>query len=188
MNNSFYTENELRTMPFKNLGKNVLISKKCSLYNIENISIDDNSRIDDFCILSGNIKIGKNVHISAGCLFFSGDYKIVFEDFSGASSQTTIYAITDDYSGENLTNATVPIKYRKVEGGDVIIKRHALIGSGCTILPNVVIGEGCSVGAKSLVNKSLDSWNIYYGIPAKLYKKRHKGLLKKEKQLLNEEK
>ena len=73
MSNSFYSEKELQQMNFKYIGKNVLVSRKASIYGIENISIDDNSRIDDFCILSGNITIGKNVHIAAACLFFSGD-------------------------------------------------------------------------------------------------------------------
>ena len=183
MSNSFYSEEELQQMNFKYIGKNVLVSRKASIYGIENISIDDNSRIDDFCILSGNITIGKNVHIAAACLFFSGDYNIVLEDYSGVSSQTTIYASSDDYSGDYLTNPTVPDNLRNVTGGDVIIKRHVVVGSGTTILPNVTIGVGCSVGAKSLITKDLDDWGIYFGIPAKFYKKRSKLLLDKEKEL-----
>ena len=186
MENSFYSNEELKKMNFKYIGKNVLISRKCSLYNIENISIDDNSRVDDFCVLSGNIIIDKHVHISAGCLFFSGEYKIIFEDFSGASSQTTIYAITDDFSGDFLTNPTIPDSFRNVTGGNVVIKKHALIGSGTTILPKVTIGEGCSVGAKSLVIKSLPDWGIYFGIPAKFHKPRSKLLLKKEEEMRKE--
>ena len=55
--NSFYTVEELGKIGFKKLGKNVLISKKSSIYTPENISIGDNVRIDDFTILSGTIEI-----------------------------------------------------------------------------------------------------------------------------------
>ena len=64
---SFLKQNELDDLGFKFLGKNVLISDKCSLYNTKNISIGDNTRIDDFCILSAGengIEIGRYVHIA----------------------------------------------------------------------------------------------------------------------------
>lgn len=185
---SFYSEEELLKMNFKYLGKNILLSKKCSLYSIDKIAIDDNSRIDDFCILSGNIIIGKNVHIAAGCYLFTGNYSIVFKDFSGLSSQSAIYAMSDDYSGKFLTNPMLPDKYRNLLGGDVIIGKHVVIGSGSTILPNVKIGDGCSVGAKSLINKSLDEWGIYFGIPAKFYKFRSKKVLELEEQFKQNDK
>jgi galactoside O-acetyltransferase len=64
MDNSFYSEIELSKLGLKDYGKNVLISKKCSIYSPEKISIGNNVRIDDFCILSGNIILGSNIHIS----------------------------------------------------------------------------------------------------------------------------
>jgi 2,3,4,5-tetrahydropyridine-2-carboxylate N-succinyltransferase len=63
---AYYTQEELEKLNFKHIGKNVKISDKASIYNFEQISINDNSRIDDFCVVSGKIKIGKNVHISGG--------------------------------------------------------------------------------------------------------------------------
>ena len=53
---SFYKKEDLYKLGLKDLGKNVFISKKCSIYTPENISIGDNVRIDDFCILSGHIR------------------------------------------------------------------------------------------------------------------------------------
>ena len=61
--NSFYSDEELKKIRFKSLGENVLISKKASIYSPEKIIIGNNVRIDDFCILSGNIQIGNHVHI-----------------------------------------------------------------------------------------------------------------------------
>lgn len=58
---AYYTQKELKQLGFKYLGKNVKISDKASIYNFDQISIDDNPRIDDFCLMSGKIKIGKNI-------------------------------------------------------------------------------------------------------------------------------
>ena len=56
--NSFYSQEELMKIGFLSVGKNVLISKKASIYNPSVISIGNNVRIDDFCILSGKVTIG----------------------------------------------------------------------------------------------------------------------------------
>ncbi len=63
--NSFYSRKELLSLGFKKIGKDVLISRKASFYNIEKIEIGNNVRVDDFSILSGKIKIGSYVNISA---------------------------------------------------------------------------------------------------------------------------
>lgn len=179
---SFYSKEELNKIGFKEIGdKNILISRKASIYGADKISIGNNVRIDDFCILSGKIEIGNFVHIAAGVYLFGGEVGIVMEDFTGLSSRTVVYAESDDYSGIALTNPTIPDKYRKVTGGEVIIKKHALVGTGCTILPSVIIGQGTSVGSMSLVNKSLEEWGIYVGIPCKKAKERSKEILEHER-------
>ena len=70
MQTSFYSECELQEIGFLSVGKNVLISRKCSIYSPEKISIGNNVRIDDFCILSGSIKLNSNIHISAYCALY----------------------------------------------------------------------------------------------------------------------
>ena len=182
---SFYTEQELQELGLKHCGKNVLLSRKVSIYGAGRISIGDNTRIDDFCILTGNITIGSNVHIAAFCGLFAGNAGIVLGDFTGVSSRSVIYAESDDYSGLALTNPTFPMEFRKISGGTVILEKHALLGTGCTILPGVTIGEGTSVGSMSLVTKSLDPWSIYVGIPCKRMKDRNKNLLEFEKKYMD---
>lgn len=183
---SFYTRNELNNLGLNKLGNNVLISRKCSIYGADCISIGDNVRIDDFCILSGQITIGNQVHIAASVLLFAGKSGIILEDFTGISSRSVVYAESDDYSGISLTNPTVPDEYRTIIGNPVVLKKHVLVGTGCTILPGVTIGEGSSVGSMSLVNKSLDSWGIFIGIPCKKIKDREKKLLVLEQQYYND--
>jgi acetyltransferase-like isoleucine patch superfamily enzyme len=48
----------------------------------------------------------------------------------------------------------------------------------------VRIETGCSVGAMTLVNKNLDSWNVFAGCPAKKLKSRYQSLLTLESQYL----
>lgn len=176
--NSFIEEKEIKKLLLKKVGSNVKISKHCFFYNPDNISLGDNVRIDDFCILSGKITIGNNVHISAGTYLYAGDSEIIINDYSSVSSKSVIFATTDDYSGEYLANATVDSSKRNVIKGKVIIDKYCVIGTGSTILPGVSIKEGCAIGAMSLVNKSLEPWGIYVGIPCKRIKERSKGLLR----------
>ena len=56
MTTSFYSREELLDLGLKSVGENVRISRKVSIYGAEQISIGDNVRIDDFCILSGIIQ------------------------------------------------------------------------------------------------------------------------------------
>lgn len=180
---SFYTEKELKEIGFKSYGKNLLLSKKTSIYGAEKIEIGDNVRIDDFCILSGNIKMGNHVHIAAYVALYAGASGIEIDDFVGVSARTAIYAESDDYSGEYLTNPTIPNKFKNIIAERVLLKKHTLIGTGCTVLPGVSVGEGTSVGAMSLITKSLEPWSIYVGIPCKRVKDRSRNLLELEEKL-----
>jgi len=183
MKTSFYTEDELKKIGFARIGKNVHISQKASIYSPELIEIGDNVRIDDFCILSGKIMIGNYVHIAAGCYLFAGDAGIELNDFSGLSSRVTIYAVSDDYSGDFLTNPTVPGEYRRVVQAKVVLEKHVLIGSGSTILPGVVISEGAAIGAMSLISRNIESWKVVVGIPARIVNERSRKILELEKEL-----
>lgn len=173
---SFYNESELKQLGFKTVGKNVLISRKASFYGIENMSLGNNVRIDDFCILSGKIILGSYIHISAYTAMY-GSYGIELEDYTGLSPRCTVFSATDDFSGGSLIGPMVNEKDINLIGGKVLIKRYSQIGAGSLILPSVHIGEGVAVGAMSMVNKSLDEWGIYAGIPCKRIKERSKELI-----------
>lgn len=181
---SFYEADELLEIGFQHIGKGVQISRKASIYGANVISVGDYVRIDDFCILSGQIELGRNIHIAPYCALFGGSYGIEMEDFSGLSSRVAIYAASDDYSGMYLTNPTIPERYRNVIGGKVVLGRHVIIGTGTSVMPDLHIGEGTAVGSMSLVNKSLAPWGIYAGIPCKRIKERKRDLLNYESQYL----
>lgn len=184
--NSFLSAEEIKDLGFNHVGLNVLISRLASFYETENISIGNNVRIDDFCILSGRITIGNYIHVAAGCYLYGGEQGIELNDFVNLSSRIAIYAKSDDYSGATLTNPTIPDKYKQVVEAKVVLQRHVLLGTGCVVLPGVIIEEGVSVGSLSLINKSLPGWKIYAGIPAKPIKDRKKDLLILEQEFLKQ--
>lgn len=190
LNPGYYTENDLLQAGFKSVGKNVRIDKSCVVIGMHNISIGDNVRIDSFCCLispKGEINFGSYIHIGSFC-HLSGNSGIVMEDFSGLSQGVKIYSTSDDYTGKYLTNPMVPEIYTGQKTGRVVLKKHVIIGSNTVILPNTIIGEGSSVGAMSLVTKSLKSWGIYFGCPAKKLRERSREMLKLEEEFLNERK
>ena len=163
---SFYSKEELQKLEFKTCGDNVFISRNASFYSPELMSFGDNVRIDDFCILSGNIKLGNNIHISAYSSFY-GRNGIIIHDFSTLSVRTIIFSASDDFSGEHMHNPTIPSEYTNVTGGVVEIEEQVLVGANSIILPNVTLSEGTIIGAMSLVNKSTKPWHLYAGIPIK---------------------
>lgn len=183
---AYYTQYELEKMNFKHIGKNVQISDKASIYNHEQIELGDNFRMDDFCVMSGKIKIGRNVHITTQCLIAGGEKGIVFEDFTTIAYCVKIFTQSDDYSGKTMTNSIIPKKYKNEFKKEVIIEKHSIVGADSTIMPGVTLAEGTSVGAMSLVLSDTLPWSIYVGIPAKKIKNRSKDLLVLEKQYLNE--
>ena len=177
MKTSFYTEQELSKLGLKSYGENVRISRYAQIYSPEKISIGNNVRIDDFCILSGNISIGSHIHIAAYCALHAGSYGIEMEDYTGLSAHATIYAAMDDFSGDYLIGPIHDDKYTNVSGGLVKICKCSQVGAGGLVFPNVCIGEGAVLGAMSMAKMSLKPWGIYVGLPARRIKDRSKNML-----------
>jgi galactoside O-acetyltransferase len=185
---SFYSNKELKKFKFRSIGKNVLIKKTAGLYFIENISIGNNVRIDDNVIIVASkkkspVKIGNYVHIASNC-YLAGSDGIEMMDFTTLAPGVLIFSGSDDYSGKKLTNPMVGRPYIGGKSGKVTLGKHVIIGAGSIILPDVTIKQGSSVGALSLVSKDLKDWGVYFGIPVKKMKNRHKDILKLEKKFL----
>lgn len=177
MKTSFYTPEELAQIGLKSYGENVRISRYAQIYSPEKISIGDNVRIDDFCILSGNITIGSHIHIAAYCALYGADYGIIMEDYTGLSARATIYAAMDDFSGDYLIGPIHEDKSINVTGGLVQICKYAQIGAGGLVFPSVCVGEGTVLGAMSMAKQALIPWSIYAGIPARKIMQRNNQLL-----------
>lgn len=187
--NTFLSKDELAQLGIKEYGYDVLIGRNVILYEPNKLRIGNHVRIDDFTIISGNVTLNNYIHISHFCGLYGGDSGIVMDDFSGLSAKCSIYADSDDYSGDSMTNPTIPIKYRpKLVSAPVRIARHAIIGCGSVVLPGVTVAEGTAIGSMGLCNKTTEAWSIYTGIPAQKSGTRKKELLSLEQEFLGDRK
>ena len=175
MNHSFYSPEELNQIGLGSYGEHVLISRKASFYSPGEIHLGNHVRIDDFCILSGKIKLGSYIHISAYVGLY-GAFGIEIGDYATISGQVMVYSQNDDYSGDYFTNPMVPESLTNVTGGPVVIGKYAIVGAGTIVLPELTIGEGTAIGAMSLVKEDVDPWLICAGIPVRIIRERSKGL------------
>ena len=168
----FYSRSELLSFGFKHLGNNVLISNKASLYNKSKMSFGDNVRIDDFCILVGEVIIDDYVHIGAYTGLHASMGTISIGKYSTLSSNVAVYAASDDYSGNYMVNSMVPKEYKNIEMSDISIGRNVIVGTGSSILPGAVIPDGVAIGAMSLVKTELEPYSTYAGVPCRKIKNR----------------
>jgi acetyltransferase-like isoleucine patch superfamily enzyme len=181
-----YTDIEYK---FKRIGKNVQIGKNVYFRYPELIEIGDNVIIDDFCYFTTALSIGNYVHIAPHCSIIGGrDSTLIMHDFSGFSAGCRIICGSDDYL-TGLTNPNIPNKYRgETKIGNIIIGKHAVLGTNTIVHPFVNIGEGAATGSGTLVTRTLDPWGIFIGSPAKKIKDRdQETILELEKEFLTSE-
>jgi len=186
---SFFTNEELEQLGLGSFGNIVSVSRFARLYNPHRIYLGNNVRIDDFSIISANepIRIGNHVHIAAFSAIF-GSAGAVLSDFSGLSTRVTLHTVSDDFSGETLTNPTIPPEYRpKLVRGPILLERHSLVGANSVVMPGLTLHEGAAVGAMSFVTQDCLPWTIYIGRPAKKLRTRSRDLLEWEVRLANTE-
>ncbi len=139
------------------IGDNVTIAKFSTMQCtgiIKNLGvglkIGDNSAIGAYSFLGaqGQILIGKNVIIGPRVSIFSENHK--FNDIQ------------------------TPIRLQNTTRKGVTIEDDCWIGSGSIILDGVNIGHGCVIAAGSVVTKSISSYSVAAGVPARVIKRRNK--------------
>jgi acetyltransferase-like isoleucine patch superfamily enzyme len=184
---SWLSQDELIEIGFGALGRDVKISRRASIYDAKKITIGDFSRIDDFSVISGKVNIGRNVHIAVHNNVAGGSEGVTIEDFAGLAYGCNIFSQSDDYSGESMTNPTVPSCYKYEKKAGIRIGRHCIIGARSIVMPGVNMEVGCALGAMSMLTKSTEPWSIYFGVPAKRIKKRKQSLLELERRFLLED-
>lgn len=184
---AYLSAKELEAYGFKSIGKNVLISNRAAIYNPDQITIGDHSRIDDFCVVSGKVSIGRNVHLAVFCNIAGGEEGVTIEDFASLAYGCHVFSQSDDYSGRSMTNPTIPDIYKEETKIAVHIERHCIIGTNSIIFPGVTLREGTAVGALSMITTSTQPWTVYFGAPAVKIKPRSRLLLEKETELLKNE-
>lgn len=168
-------------------GRHVIIGRFVRIRHPERVSLGDYTIIDDFTYISSGLTTGRFVHIASNSVILGGPGECVYEDFSGNSPGCRIITCSDDYLG-GIACPQIPRRFKgDVVIGKVVLKRHALLGTGCVVLPNVTLNEGAATGALSVVNRDLGEWSLNVGVPAKPVKMRNRDrILELEKAFLDE--
>ena len=177
-NGAFLSREELERIGFANLGQNVLVSRKASIYSPELISLADHVRVDDFCCLSGLITLGRNTHVTPYCLLAGGTEGILSGEFCTFAYRVSVFSQSDDYLGSSMVNSTISPRFKLEKKAQIFICDHVIVGASSVVMPGVCLAEGTSIGAFSLIIKSTEPWGVYYGIPAIRQKERSKNILK----------
>jgi UDP-2-acetamido-3-amino-2,3-dideoxy-glucuronate N-acetyltransferase len=134
--------------------------------------IGDNTHIGPFCIVRENAKIGKNCKFTAYCEIRDN---VIIGDNTTMGSRCTISAnaiigsnVTVKYSFVLTDTPDLTKGYEKNVGS---IGNGTLIGANVCLMPGFSIGENCIIGACSQVRSHVKDNEIWYGNPAKLFKK-----------------
>lgn len=156
---------------FKKMGRKVLIDTGVILNGARNISVDDFSWIDTNCRIDamlGEVKIGRRVHVAPSALIFARE-EVRIGNYVGIGAFSRIYASTEvPTGGKRACGPMVPEAMRAVRAAPVLIGDECLIGTGAVVLPGARLGKGAVVGANSVLTKSVDSWQIVGGVPARV--------------------
>jgi acetyltransferase-like isoleucine patch superfamily enzyme len=168
---------QIKRLGLKLAGNNLIISDKAAIYDAHKITLQDNCRVDDFCILSGELEIGAYTHLAPYVMLAGGRAGIEIGKYVTFAYGAKVFSETDDYSGMSLVGSLVPrdlkfgLTIKRVTVGD-----YCIIGTNTTIMPKGALEEGVAVGAHSLVKSSLAAWGIYCGVPAKWLRSRKRNV------------
>lgn len=129
------------------------------------------ARITPPCSLSGtnNIFFGEGCVIDANALLYATNAKIIFKNY--VVSAKGLHIVTGAHErriGRYCATITEAEKdHSKKLDADVIVEEDVWFGLNVHVMPGVTIGRGSSIGAGSVVTKSIPPYCVAVGVPAK---------------------
>lgn len=155
-----------------------MISGEARFYgNPQNLRIGPHCRIDDGCILTGDVTLEGYNHLAPYCVLY-GKAGLKIGRYSGFGVGTCMHTESDDYHGDSMVGPMVPDWCRPtVKRAPIFIGQNVLGGTRVTILPGVMIGDGAALGAHALISENCQPWTIYAGAPAHAIGARSQNLL-----------
>jgi|SRR5215472_15908851 acetyltransferase-like isoleucine patch superfamily enzyme len=144
--------------PDVRLGRNVTIHNFVNLYGC---TIGDETRLGTFVEVQKNASIGKRCKISSHSFICEG---VTIEDevFIGHG----VMFINDKYPrATNVDGALQTEADWRVQ--QTLVRRGASIGSNATVLGGLVIGAHATIGAGSVVTRSVPDGAVVAGNPAR---------------------
>ena len=112
---------------------------------------------------AGNFIMKKNSVVNANCRLDTRGGIFIGENVSISND---VIILTADHDMDSIDMAGRQKK--------VVIEDYVWIGTRAMILPGVVIGKGAVIAAGSVVTKSVTSFHVVAGVPAKVIRQRVK--------------
>jgi len=153
----------------KRCGSNVFISSKVEIRRPHLVSIGSNIAIDTGFYCTTNAELGNYIHIAPYVTVIGGANGVLkMGNFSNIGAGSRVICASEEHMGEGLIGPTIPEKYKdKLLIAPVVFEDYSGVGTNVVIMPGVTFGEGAIVAACSFVNKNLEPWTIYAGVPAR---------------------
>lgn len=147
------------------LGKRVRIGS-LSIVSTGKLVLGDDTKISKLAIVTGHINQHSELITGKRCWIFPFCWidttrQVHMEDEVGVGGATYIFT---HGSWQSVLDG-FPVAF-----GPVVLKRNVWLPWRVFILPNVTIGEYCTIAAGSVVNKSIPSYSLAGGVPAKVIK------------------
>lgn len=140
------------------LDENVSIGQGTKVWHFCHIS--ENAIIGENCILGQNVFVGKNVKIGNGVKIQNN-----VSLFDGVEIEDDVF-IGPSVVFTNVLNPRAFIE-QKTQFLKTIVKKGVSIGANSTIVCGNTIGEYAFIGSGSVLTKSVQDFELWYGNPAK---------------------
>lgn len=139
----------------------------------DDVFIGDNTHIGDFSIIRNGARIGSNCKFTAYCEIRNN---VTVGNNTTMGSRCTISANAEIGNNVALKYSFVLTDTPNLEEGDKKsvgkIGDGSLIGANVCLMPGFTIGKNAIIGALSQVRSHVGDNEIWYGNPAKLFKKK----------------
>lgn len=148
-------------------GKNFKIGDFCIIH--EDVEVGDDVTIENYVLLKKGTKIGSRVFVdsyvrSSGDNDIGDDVTLRF----GSTIARKIHIGNKVFIAPNVM--TIFSKHTGEKSSGTWIGDGSFIGTAAVLNPNISIAAGTTIGAMSLVTKSIADPGIYCGVPAKKIK------------------
>ena len=133
------------------------------------VRIDDGAFLDDGVIVApygGSVVIGRNVFIGPYTVLYGHGGLVIGQDTQIAAHCVMIPA------NHRFDRTDIPIRKQGLTTCGIEIGEDVWLGSGVHLLDGAQVGRGCVVGAGAVVTKSLPSFSVAAGVPARVLRHR----------------
>ena len=170
------------------IAKRVKIGRYCIIE--DSVELKEGATIEDYAmVMQGSVigentrvgtytKIGNNVVIGSNCSFTSfceirDNCRIGNRVIMGSRGTLSAGTVVEDdvimkYSFVVTDTPDLTKNDQKIVG---VLHKKSRFGANVVIMPGVNIGENAEIGACSQVRKNVPANEVWFGIPAKFYKK-----------------